>query len=236
MADLLKYADVSTGMTNPPSDKPMNWVPQAAARDTALVLAHLDPSHGHLRALKANAGNGDHVLPDADPQSRSTTRVALDATWTVDGVTPQVRTHTLSGTVQVCFGSDPAQLGLGGLDTPPGSPLPCGYGVRDLGLVSGPAPAWSTCTTKTLDDGSKLSTASAQFGPGTLTVAFREFPQGHGGIAIYATDYPPVGTATAPGPERAVVLSPSPFTPSALADALSDPALTPGLTRTGAAE
>ena len=105
--------------------------------------------------------------------------------------------------MQVYFGSDPAQLGLGGLDTPPGSPLPCGYGVRDPGLVSEPAPAWSTCTTKILGDGSKLGTASAQFGPGTLTVAFREFPHSRGGIAIYATDYPSgrciVRSGTRPG-------------------------------------
>lgn len=220
LADLFHYVDIATAATDPQRDEPMTWVPKAAAQDTAVILGHLDPAHGHVRALKSNAGNGDHIVPDTDPQAAATVRVALAATWTVDGTAPQVRTDTLSGLVEVYFGSAPA---------PPSATRPCGHDVYDLVLDSGPGVTWSPCASSTLADGSTVGTASAGIGAGTLTVAFRDFPGG-GAVAVYATDYPIVGTHLPAGPSAKVVLSPSPFSGAALAEALSDPSLTPGLT------
>jgi hypothetical protein len=79
-----------------------------------------------------------------------------------------------------------------------------------------------------------VGTASAEIGAGTLTVGFRDFAGG-GAIAVYTTDYPIVATHLPAGPAANVVLSPSPFTAAASAEALSDPSLTPGLTARGPA-
>jgi hypothetical protein len=96
---------------------------------------------------------------------------------------------------------------------------------------------WSKCARNDLSDGSKIDTASASNGAGTVTVAIREFPDDRGGVAIMAWNYPEF-SPTKSGqnmnfggpPDPSTVIKPSPFTEQQLADALADPSIKLGLT------
>lgn len=227
ISKLFDYAIVASVYGNDSlKQPPRTELPVSAARDTMTILRAVDPSSAHARAVKAASADVKIVPDGSEPELH---QVSLGSAWTTDGKQPYTNTYTLGGYLEIDFGDSHAMLGSPGY--PPQGAGPCGIEPADLGMVhSGdPNSPWTACTVRKLDDGSTVSTSSSRRGPGTITFAVREFPGGHGGIAITAIDFPLVHSLAGAPLDAAHVLSPSPWTELSLATVLSSPGLQPAL-------
>ena len=227
VSKLFDYAAVSSayGSGTDADQAYRTRLPTSAARDTMTVLSAIDPSLAHARESKADAA-AVKIVPDGSDHGLH--QMILGSAWTVDGVAPLENTYTLGGHIEVGFGDSHAMLGAPGY--PHRADQPCGIEPPNLGLDhrGDPNAPWTTCTVRTLSDGSTVSTSSSQRGPGTITFAVREFAGGRGGITVTAADFPLV-IAPSGQLDAAHVLSPSPWTEQSLAAALSSPDLVPAL-------
>jgi hypothetical protein len=228
VSKLFDYAAVTSayGVGNDSDLKFRTRLPVPAARDTMTILHGIDPSLGHVRAVKAAAAHIELVAAGAEPGLH---QQSMSTDWTTDGVAPEGNTYTLGGIIDVVFGDSHAMLGAPGY--PPFRSEPCDIEPADLAAVNGEDPnaTWSPCSVRTLADGSTVSTSTSKRGPGTLVFAVREFPGGRGGIAVLAIDHPLIPAPSGQQLDAAHVLTPSPWTEQSLADVLSLPELTPAL-------
>lgn len=200
------------------------YVPATAVADLAAVMGRLDPSFTHLVGSHDRA-HDPRIVADGGAHAQLAHLAQVSSVWVDDS-------PRQSGELTFGFASNTgwAQLvGVGGLSSSQ-PPAPCSLVVSGS-PASSAAPSqqvqWSSCTVSHLQDGSTIASTSGRVGPGTITVALREFADGEV-FTVVAQDFATAmlwqGTALDP----ATVVKPTPWTEQSLVAALADPAVRSG--------
>lgn len=223
LSDLFKYVQSLDAV-----DKTGHaYVPVTAASDLATVLGHLDPSFTHLVGSDVHTRDPRIVATD-DAHAKQAHLVRVNSVWTGDS-------PRRSGELSFGFASSSGWAQLVGVAGSSHDPLaaPCNLPISTTSALPGSSSPgslpvqWSSCTVSHLQDGSTIGSASGRIGPGTQTVAVREFADGEV-FTVVGQDFDTAALSQSTAPDPAAVVKPAPWTEQSLVAALADPAVQSG--------